>query len=924
MAKQDKELLAFNRGVISKIGLARIDLERMAMSAEQMTNWMPRVLGSMMIRPGLEHIDNTNLNQFARNLPFTFGVDETALIELANVNMKVRIDDQVITRASVATSIGNDDFNVGLAPWVDTSDTNGVVTAISDSYVKLKGNGTDFGRVEQTITVAGGDQGVEHALRVDVLEGPVVLKLGTSSQDDDLIEELTLFRGLYSLAFTPEVGTIYVTLQNQRKFNAWVDECSIEPAGEMEFLTPWSTNDLPFLRWDQSGDVIYIACKNGDTTGLDVNASRLMKIERRGTGRSWALVDYFPLDGPFRTENITGLTLTPGALNGDTTLTASEPLFRQEHATFRSLWRLESQGQVATESISGGDLWAPDGDAAEPGIRVVGSGDARVIGIILETIAAGTCTFTLQFSFGEDGPWNDTGQSWTQAQLPVSTTYNDGQDGQIIYYRLGVKTGDWTSGTFQVTLTYTGGAIQGIARTRTFTSSTQINVQVLEDFGSTDATKIWWEGEWSARRGYPTSVALHEGRLWWGGLDKIWGSESDAYETFDDQLEGDAGAISRQIGSGPQRVIHWMVAMGRLMFGTSENSANVAAVRMDGNHVLGARSNSFDEPLTPTNFNIKTISSRGVFVDRTKQRLYELLYDIDQQDYRSLDLSVYAPDFNEIGIKQIAVQMKPDIRVHCVREDGTVGMLVYDRLENVVCWCDLDSSGAAGEVEDVAVLPGVIEDQVYWIVKRTINGGTERHICKWALESEARGGTVNKMADSFVHYSGAATTTPFTTELLHLAGETVVIWADGCDCGTDTVTLAGALTNPLATAASEVVVGLGYQARFKSAKIAEIQGIGLLERKKIARIGFLGAWLHYQGLKYGPDFTNMRQLPLVEDGQQTAVDTIHTDYHEDDFAFGGDWDTDSRICLEANAPRPATILAAIAEIESVEKTGRRN
>jgi hypothetical protein len=80
---QDKKLLAFNRGVVSKIGLARIDLDRMAMSAEQQSNFMPRVLGSMMLRPGMEYIDNVFSDaNFHRNMPFTFGVDDNVLIEM--------------------------------------------------------------------------------------------------------------------------------------------------------------------------------------------------------------------------------------------------------------------------------------------------------------------------------------------------------------------------------------------------------------------------------------------------------------------------------------------------------------------------------------------------------------------------------------------------------------------------------------------------------------------------------------------------------------------------------------------------------------------------------------------------------------------------------------------------------------------------
>ena len=907
MADENTELLAFNRGVISSKGLARIDLERMAMSSDLQRNWMPRVLGSMMLRPGLEFIDRPKFDTTlkSRQLPFVFGVDDTVMLEMSPVNLRVRIDDVLVFRPAVTTAITDPGFNGTLGTgWIDNSETGGSASMVSGS-IRMSGDGTDFGIVRQTVTTV--ETGTEHALNIVISNGPVRFKVGSVAGEDDYVTETRLGEGTHSLSFTP-TGNFIIEFANEREFLVWVESCSIEQNTNVELTTPYAEEDLPFLRWSQSGDVIYMACKNETVTGTQYNAERLLKLERRGDGRSWSVVNYLPEDGPFRVQNVSGVELDVSALVGDVTLTASQPIFTQEHATFKSLFRIASNGQVVSKAISSANDFTTV-------IRVTGAESAREFGIIIEgTFSA---TVTLQFGFTEDGPWNDQGTVWT---APVSTNYLDGQDGQIIYYRIGVKTGDYTSGTATVTLTYTGGSIQGVARVRNFTSSTSVSAAVLSPFGSTDASKDWWEGEWSAHRGYPTSVELHEGRLWWAGLDKIWGSISDAYESFDDDFEGDGGPISRSIGFGPIKVIHWLISMGRMLIGTAHNSANIAAVKMDGNDPLGARSNSFDEPLTPTNFNVKTVSSKSIFVDRTRQRLYELTYNLDEQDYKSLDLSVFTPDFNAVGITQIAIQIKPDVRVHCVREDGTVGILIFDRLENVICWIDVDSDGAGGLIEDVAVLPGTVEDQVYYTIKRTINSGTQRHICKWALESEAIGGQLNKMADSFVTYEGAATTTPFTTELLHLRDETVIIWADGIDVGTDTVTAAGALTSALATAASSVVVGLGYTAQFKGSKLSKVTGIGLLERKKVNRIGFIAENMHYQGLQYGPDFDNLSDLPKVSRGQVQSVNQIYAEYHEDDFPFGGEWNEDSRICLQAAAPRPCTILAAIAEMQSVEKT----
>ena len=77
-------LLAFNRGLVSRLALARIDLKRTGLSAEIQTNWMPRVLGSMMLRPGLEYIGETKDSGETKMLPFIFATGDHTLIELTN------------------------------------------------------------------------------------------------------------------------------------------------------------------------------------------------------------------------------------------------------------------------------------------------------------------------------------------------------------------------------------------------------------------------------------------------------------------------------------------------------------------------------------------------------------------------------------------------------------------------------------------------------------------------------------------------------------------------------------------------------------------------------------------------------------------------------------------------------------------------
>jgi hypothetical protein len=491
-----------------------------------------------------------------------------------------------------------------------------------------------------------------------------------------------------------------------------------------------------------------------------------------------------------------------------------------------------------------------------------------------------------------------------------TATYNDALDNQIIYYRIGVKTGGYTSGTAVLSMSYTSGGIDGIARVTAFTSETVVDAIVLSAMGGTTAFETWNEGLWSEYRGYPSSVALYEGRLWWAGFDKVIGSISDAYESFDDTTEGDSGPISRSIGEGPVDTINWLLPIQRLLVGTEGSE-------------LSAKSNSFDEPLTPDNFTLKACSTHGsagvgpvriddtgVFTHRTDTRVMQLAYDVDTYDYASSDLTQLVPEMCDAGIRRMAVQRLPDTRVHVVLDDGTAALLIFDKSEDVICWIDIETDGL---IEDVAILPGTPEDMVYYVVKRTINSETKRYLEKWALETECVGGTLNKQADSFILYSGVSTTA--MTGLDHLEGESVVVWGNGAYNGTYTVS-SGAIT--LASAVTSAVIGLTYRARYKSVKLAygAAGGTALTKRKRITGIALIAADLHYQGLTYGDNFSYMRSLPGVYRGKDVAADTVHTEYDDDIMPMNSDWNTDSRLCLEANAPKPATILAAVISVET--------
>jgi len=550
-------------------------------------------------------------------------------------------------------------------------------------------------------------------------------------------------------------------------------------------------------------------------------------------------------------------------------------------------------------------------------IRVTGVGAARAFDIT----RAGTwsATVTLQRSVGEPGSWSDVTTYTTNG----TTSYNDSFDNQIMFYRLGIKTGNYTSGTAELTLQYANGGLTGRVRVTTVTNATSAAAVVLQSLGGTDGTELWSEGEWSDYRGWPTAVEIYEGRLWWFGRGKYWGSITDAYASFDAEEEGATAPISRAIGFGPVDKIRWAIGLQRLLSGT--DSAEISA-----------RSTSFDEPLTVANFNLKAASTEGsanvpavridtqaVFVQGSGQRVYMLSYSWDANDYVTQDLTELLPDFNNAGIARLAVQRKPDTRVHAIRNDGTVGMLLFHRPESIICWIEFETDG---QVEDCFVLPGTEEDQVYYVVKRTIGGATKRYVERLAKLSDCIGGTLNKQADSFVEFTNSPASDT-VSGLDHIEGKSAVVWADGkCltdangDIATFTVT-SGAITLTNAGVsynATTGIVGLAYRARYKSTKLAYAAGLGspLLQRKRVDRLGLLMRYVHAKGITYGPDFDTMDDLPLVHEGEVIDPDTVHGVFDDDFIEFPGDWDTDSRVCLEANAPRPARVVALVMSMKT--------
>lgn len=875
-------LLAFNRGLVSKLALTRLDLKRLGLSAETMTNWIPRLLGSMMLRPGTTHIFSTKGDAAARLIPFVYSTDDTAVIEATDSALRFIVDDVLLERTAVSTTLPL------LDTWTDTSDvgaTVGFVSTPPTAAAELRGTGDAAARIQVSVSIAVPPAvGVEHGLRVVIDRGTARITVLRSAAPFTNYLDVTLGAGTHSIAFTPLAPAtgIYVRAESSEVEYCYISDISIEAAGVVELPSPWLAANLQNIRTDQSGDVVFAACEG-------VQPRRIA----RQAARSWSCEKYVS-DGPYRDENVTQTTMTPNALSGSITLTASTNYFTAGNVG--SIFRLEHLGQNVVDSLTSLN------DTIEP-IRVNGVLDARLFAI--SVTGFGTATVTLQRSIGEPGSWTDV-ESYT---ANTTKTYNDGLDNQIVYYRLTATA--YTSGTITAELAYDSGSSRGRALVTSYTSPTAVTAYVIDAFGSLEATDTWWESAWSDRRGWPSAVALHDGRLWWASNNRVSGSVSDDYTNFDDAEEGDSGPILRTIAMGPVDRINWILSLEQLIFGTEGAE-------------LPAKSSSFDEPLTPTAFSLKAsstigsdaveavqVDSSGMYVARNGGRLMELAPDGAR--YVSQDLTSLNPGLFESPIVRLAAQRFPDTRLHAVRADGKVGILLFDKLEQANCWVLYETDGV---VEDVCVLPGTPEDTVYYVVKRTINSVTKRYLEKWNLESEGTGAAITKLADCGLIYSGASTTA--MSGLSHLEGKTVCVWGNTKDLGTYTVA-SGAIT--LTEAVTWAFIGLPYTADYKTARLALASTTGnpLTQKKRLDHLGLILADVHAQGLQYGSSFDYLDDMPLMEQGAAVDGDAIRVTYDETSFEVNGVWETDSRLCLRAQAPRPVTVLAAVVGIAGHDK-----
>jgi hypothetical protein len=662
-----------------------------------------------------------------------------------------------------------------------------------------------------------------------------------------------------------------------------------------EIATPYTTADLTDatdgtfrLSMAQSGDIIYIAHPSYP----------LQKLSRLGA-TNWTLTEVVLTNGPFKTQNaVRTTTMYASATTGaGVTLTASA-------ATFTAAM-VGSYVYLEPADLSSIKPWTAGQEYTANPLNTKRRSDGKTYNCTTN----GTPTAGKVWRTGPDKPIH---------------TYGTQADGDY-----GGKTGtnvereglDWN-------FVDTG---YGYVKITAFTSSTVVTVTVQGDnplpagvVGVGNASFRWALASFSGQEGYPSKVTFFRERLTLAKGQDIYFSVSGDFENFaskdsSGQIVADR-AIQVNISSDQVNQVQWLVPTQALMIGTSggefacmENSTSEAFA--PGNVKMELQTAEGSRTVTPVRVGYSVLMTQA-----SGRKVKEVSYNFQQNGYVTADLTALAEHVTRTGIQQTVWHREPYVAMWAVRTDGQLLGFTFNREQDVVGWHRHILGGAfsTGDavVESVSVIPSPDRDhdELWLIVKRTINGTTKRYV--EYLETEYAEG--NLQADAFyvdcgATYSGAPATV--ISGLGYLEGQTVQILADGA-AHPDRVVTSGAIT--LQLSASKVQVGLGYVSTLQTNRINAGAGDGTAQGKTKRINKCVIRFYNTLGAKAGPDENNLDELNF-RSGSDLMDQPPPLFTGDKLMEWPSGYDFDGYIMVRQEQPLPMTVVAIMPQLHTFDR-----
>lgn len=406
----------------------------------------------------------------------------------------------------------------------------------------------------------------------------------------------------------------------------------------------------------------------------------------------------------------------------------------------------------------------------------------------------------------------------------------------------------------------------------------------------------------------PCAISFFEQRLLFGGTTErpgwVFASALNSYTSFDKHLvvlEDDA--VEFELASLRREEVRSMAGDDKNFVFTSGGVWRVSGV---------------GGPLTAYSIQATKQTHRGatwlspleiqdalIYVQNKGVAVNLLDFEQERDKYSVTDVTMLASHFFQTKtITDWCYADVPHNVVWAVRSDGKLLSFTFSRALGVGAWALHETDGV---VEAVCSVPEGTEDAVYLCVRRTINGSTKRYIERLAsrIVSAVADAMFLDCAASYPATSGVSynATTGVFSGLTHLAGRTVGALIDGAVYTNLTVSVGGALTLPSPVSVTVAHIGIAYTSRLGQLPITSRREdiSGRKRRATQAAIDYSSSgpfWV-------GQSFDAMHEWENRQASDDYGVVALQTG--QVSLSVDGDWSSGGRICIEMRDPLPLSI-----------------
>lgn len=832
----------FNGGEISELLHGRIDTERYKICLAKCLNYLPMIQGGLTKRPGTvfaaEVKDSTKATRLQK---FEFSTTQAYAIEFGDLYARFYMNGGQILEAAQAITVGG-------------------ITQASPAVVNLTAHGYTTGEEVYVDGVVGMTQVNGRNFKVGTTTANTFQLLNMDGSNLDS----TAYTAYSSGGTVARVYTI---------------------------TTPYAEAHLFQMNFVQSQDVLYIT-----------HPSYAPRKLTRTAHTSWTLTTIDFLDGPYLPANTTSTTLTPGAVSGSTTLTASATTGINGGAGFQTTdvgrlvrifngawswaqitaWTSTTQVTITIRGpnmvASGVSTWRLgiwSGTTGYPSCTVFHEDRLCFAGA---TAAPQRVDLSVTSDYENFAPTDSTGAVLATSAFPISLNAND------------VNSVQWLVSSEKGMLAGTSGGEWFVRRA---VESAGLS------FENVDFKQMTPNGSANIQPIVIGKVVLYVQRSTKKVRELSYNYEEDGFRSPDRTLlathmSGSSGFKQTALMKSPQSIA-WFLRNDGVLTGMTYEKDEEGLILGWHRHILGGVSDAANSQAI-----VESICSLPSSDGRRDDTWLIVRRRINGRSVRTVEyISAIFDEFTE---------QRDAFFVDCgLTYDNPLtisGATLANPCVLTVTGHGL-SNGDAFIVHDVKGLMESSDEDA----ESMVNGETfiARNVTANTLELEdVRGNAVDSSA--WTAYVSGGTIRKFVTTvsgLWHLEGQSVAVFGDGAPQPNKTVTN-GTIT--LATRAATVAVGLQYNADGQMLRLeaGALDGTSLGKNRRMHKAAFF--FFRTLGVKIGMSFSSLTELPFRTTADPlTRAPGLYSGIRVETLSANSD--KDNMLCWRSSQPLPFTLLA---------------